>query len=66
MGANTNGVFFPNGKATCLYFGFGLAPYSATQGELGLGSMTTAGTAAVAANSLQLLGLGTYGRLTSS
>lgn len=60
-GANKNGVFFPNGNATCLWFGFGLSPYSATQGQLGLGSMTTAGTAAVSATSLKQLGLGTYG-----
>ena len=60
-GANRNGVFFPNANATCLWFGFGLAPYSATQGQLGLGAMTTAGTAAVSATSLKQLGLGTYG-----
>lgn len=60
-GANKNGVFFPNGNATCLWFGFGLAPYSATQGQLGLGSMTTAGTDAVTATSLKQLGMGTYG-----
>ncbi|MCU0772652.1 MAG: hypothetical protein MUE94_12925 [Verrucomicrobia bacterium] len=60
-GGNDNGVFFPNTNATCLWFGFGLAPYSATQGQLGLGSMTTAGTAAVSATSLKQLGLGTYG-----
>jgi hypothetical protein len=60
-GANRNGVCFPNDQATCLWFGFGLAPYSPTQGELGLGSTTTAGTAAASATSLQLLGLGDYG-----
>jgi hypothetical protein len=60
-GANINGVFFPNGNATCLWFGFGLAPYSSTQGQLGLGSMTNAGTAALPATSLKQLGLGTYG-----
>jgi len=60
-GANKNGLFFPNGNTTCLWFGFGLAPNSATQGQLGLGSMTTSGTAAVTATSLQQLGLGTYG-----
>jgi len=60
-GANRNGIFFANGQATCLWFGFGLAPYSSTQGQLGLGSMTTAGTAAASATPLQLLGLGTYG-----
>ena len=60
-GANINGVYFPNGNASCLWFGFGLAPYSGTQGQLGLGSMTTAGSAALTATSLQQLGLGTYG-----
>jgi hypothetical protein len=60
-GANKNGVFFPNSNATCLWIGFGLAPYSATQGQLGLGSMTTAGTGSASATSLQQLGLGTYG-----
>jgi hypothetical protein len=60
-GANKNGVFFRNGNATCLWFGFGLSPYSATQGRLGLGAMPTAGTAAASATSLRLLGLGTYG-----
>jgi len=60
-GANINGVYFPNGNATCLWFGFGLAPYSGTQGQLGLGSMTTAGTAAASASSLKQLGLATYG-----
>jgi hypothetical protein len=60
-GGNKNGVFFPNGDPTCLWFGFGLNPFSSTQGYLGLGSMTTAGTAAASATSLQQLGLGTYG-----
>jgi hypothetical protein len=60
-GANKNGIFFPNGNATCLWFGFGLAPNTPLNGQLGLGSMTTAGTTAMSATSLQLLGLGTYG-----
>jgi fibronectin type 3 domain-containing protein len=61
-GANLNGVYFPNSNATCLYFGFGLSPYSGTQGQLGLASITTAGTTAQgASSSLELLGLGTYG-----
>jgi len=60
-GANINGVFFPNGNSTCLWFGFGLNPYSPTQGQLGIGSMTTAGTNAQGATSLQQVGLGTYG-----
>ena len=58
-GGNKNGVYFPNG-GTGLYFGFGLNPYSGTQGYLGLGSMNTTGTAAASATSLQQLGLGTY------
>jgi fibronectin type 3 domain-containing protein len=60
MGGNIDGVFFPNGNATCLWFGFGLAPYSPNQGQLGIGSMTTAGTTVQGATSLQQLGLGNY------
>ena len=59
-GANINGVYFPNG-GTGLWFGFGLNPYSGTQGQLGIGSMNTAGTAALGATGLRQLGLGTYG-----
>jgi fibronectin type 3 domain-containing protein len=59
-GAVINGVYFPNG-GTGLWFGFGLNPYSPTQGYLGLGSMNTVGTAAQSATSLTPLGLGTYG-----
>jgi hypothetical protein len=59
-GANINGVYFPNGGSG-LWFGFGLNPYSATQGQLGLGSMNTVGSAAQSASSLTQLGLGTYG-----
>lgn len=59
-GANINGVYFPNG-GTGLWFGFGLNPYSPTQGQLGIGSMNTAGTAALGATSLLQCGLGTYG-----
>jgi hypothetical protein len=59
-GANKNGVYFPNG-GTGLWFGFGLNPYSGTQGQLGIGSMDTAGTAALSATSLLQFGLGTYG-----
>jgi hypothetical protein len=59
-GANINGVYFPNG-GTGLWFGFGLNPYSPTQGQLGIGSMDTAGTAALGATGLLQLGLGTYG-----
>src|SRR5262249_27391877 len=46
MGGNIDGVFFPNGNSTCLWFGFGLGPFSGAQGQLGIGSMTTAGSAA--------------------
>lgn len=59
-GANINGVYFPNG-GTGLWFGFGLNPYSGTQGQLDIGSMNTAGTAALGATGLSQLGLGTYG-----
>jgi len=59
-GANKNGIYFPNG-GTGLWFGFGLNPYSGTQGQLGIGSMNTAGTGAQGATSLLQLGLGTYG-----
>lgn len=59
-GANKNGVYFPNG-GTGLWFGFGLNPYSGTQGQLGIGSMNTTGTGAQGATSLLQLGLGTYG-----
>jgi len=59
-GATINGVYFPNG-GTGLWFGFGLSPFSATQGQLGLASMDTMGTTALGATTLELLGLGTYG-----
>ena len=61
MGGNIDGVFFPNGSSTCLWFGFGLGPFSATHGQLGIGSITTAGTAAQGATSLKQVGLGNYG-----
>ncbi|MBN2163080.1 MAG: fibronectin type III domain-containing protein [Pontiellaceae bacterium] len=60
-GANINGVYFPNDQSDSLWFGFGLSPYSGTQGQLGLGSMATAGTTATGASTLELLELGTYG-----
>jgi hypothetical protein len=63
MGGNIDGVYFPNGNSTCLWFGFGLGPYSGTQGQLGLGSTTTAGTSAQGATSLKQVGLGTYGNV---
>ena len=61
MGGNIDGVFFPDGNSTCLWFGFGLGPFSGTQGQLGIASMTTAGTAAQGASSLTQIGLGNYG-----
>jgi len=59
-GGNINGVYFPNG-GTGLFFGFGLSPFSATQGYLGLGSTNTVGTAPQGASLLTTTGLGTYG-----
>src|SRR5690606_5920461 len=59
-GGNKNGVYFPNG-GTGLFFGFGLDPFSATQGYFGLGSTNTVGTAAQGASLLTRTGLGTYG-----
>ncbi len=46
MGGNICGVYFPNG-GTGLFFGYGMAPNSASQGGLGIGSINTAGTAAL-------------------
>ncbi len=59
-GGNMNGVYFLNG-GTGLFFGFGLGPVSGTQGQLGLGSMNTVGTAPQGASLLATAGLGTYG-----
>ena len=59
-GADKCGVYFPNG-GTGLFFGYGLAPISATQGKLGLGSMNTVGTAPQGATSLASSFTGTYG-----
>lgn len=59
-GATINGVYFPNG-GTGLWFGFGLAAFSGSEGYLGLGSMDTTGTTPTGASTLELLGLGTYG-----
>ena len=59
-GGNICGVYFPNG-GTGLFFGYGLAPFSGTQGGLGLGSMNTVGTATQGATSLASSFLGTYG-----
>ncbi|MDB6110257.1 MAG: Fibronectin type domain protein, partial [Pedosphaera sp.] len=60
MGGNIDGVYFPNG-GTGLFFGFGLAPFSGTQGGFGLGSTTTTGTSALGAANLASSFLGTYG-----
>ena len=60
MGGNIDGVYFPNG-GTGLYFGFGLAPFSGTQGGFGLGSTTTTGSSALGAANLASSFLGTYG-----
>lgn len=59
-GGNHCGVFFPNG-GTGLFFGFGLAPFSGTQGGLGLGSLTTTGNSPSPASNLASSFLGTYG-----
>jgi CxxC motif-containing protein (DUF1111 family) len=59
-GGNICGAYFPNG-GTGLYFGFGLAPFSGSQGGLGLGSMTTTGTSPLGAVNLASSFLGSYG-----
>lgn len=59
-GGNACGLYFPNG-GTGLFFGFGLAPFSGTQGGLGLGSVNTTGTTPLAAGSLASSFLGSYG-----
>ena len=59
-GGNHCGVYFPNG-GTGLFFGYGLAPFSGTQGGLGLGSLNTVGNATQGATSLASSFLGTYG-----
>jgi CxxC motif-containing protein (DUF1111 family) len=59
-GGNICGIYFPNG-GTGLFFGYGLAPFSGTQGGLGLGSINTVGTATQGATSLASSFLGTYG-----
>ncbi len=59
-GGNHCGVFFPNG-GTGLFFGFGLAPVSPTQGGLGLGSLNTTGNNPAPAANLASSFLGTYG-----
>ncbi|MDB6017823.1 MAG: thiol oxidoreductase [Pedosphaera sp.] len=59
-GANLCGVYFPNG-GTGLFFGYGLAPFSGTQGGLGLGSISTTSTTPVAGANLASSFLGGYG-----
>lgn len=59
-GGNHCGLYFPNG-GTGLFFGFGLAPVSGTQGGLGLGSLTTTGNNPLSAANLASSFLGTYG-----
>lgn len=59
-GGNHCGVFFPNGGSG-LFFGYGLAPVSPTQGGLGLGSLTTTGNSPLPAANLASSFLGTYG-----
>jgi len=59
-GADHCGVYFPNGGPG-LFFGYGLAAFTATQGGLGLGSMNTVGTAPLAAANLASSFLGTFG-----
>ena len=59
-GGNICGLYFPNG-GTGLYFGFGLAPFSGTQGGFGLGSTATASASPQGAASLASSFLGTYG-----
>lgn len=59
-GGNHCGIFFPNG-GTGLFFGYGLAPFSPTQGGLGLGSLTTSGNNPTPAANLASSFLGTFG-----
>lgn len=59
-GGNACGVYFPNG-GTGLFFGFGLAPFSGTQGGLGLGSTATTNAGPQGAVNLASSFLGTYG-----
>lgn len=60
MGGNIDGVYFPNG-GTGLYFGFGMAPNTGTQGGFGIGSMNTVGNNASGAANLADSFQGTYG-----
>ena len=59
-GGNICGVYLPNG-GTGLFVGYGLQPWSATEGKLGLGSISTSGTSPQGASALDASYLGTYG-----
>ena len=59
-GGNICGVYLPNG-GTGLLVGYGLQPWSATEGKLGLGSISTSGTSPQGASALNTSFLGTYG-----
>ena len=59
-GGNICGVYLPNG-GTGLFVGYGLQPWSATEGKLGLGSISTSGTSPQGASALNTSFLGTYG-----
>jgi CxxC motif-containing protein (DUF1111 family) len=59
-GTDICGLYFPNG-GTGLFFGYGFAAITGTQGKLGLGSMNTVGTAPLGATSLASSFTGTYG-----
>jgi len=60
MGGNYDGLYFLNG-GTGLFFGFGMAPNSGTQGGFGLASMSTTGTTVAGGANIASSFLGTYG-----
>src|ERR1700677_2620754 len=60
MGGNYDGLYFLNG-GTGLFFGFGMAPNSGTQGGFGLASMSTTGTIVAGGANIASSFLGTYG-----
>ena len=60
-GGNICGVYLPNGEEEGLFVGYGLSPFSGTQGHLGLGSISTSGTSPQGASPLETSFLGTYG-----
>jgi hypothetical protein len=59
-GGNTCGVYFPN-DGTGLFFGYGMAPFSGSQGGLGLGSTLTTGSSPQSVANLGSSFKGTYG-----